>query len=101
MNEAKKYFQRDMRVRFLKKYPKELETIIFLSGEEKPKQHPDFTFKKRKLLLYLAADNSPNLAGGGPHWTAELNATWNLDTGKFDNVDFRPGKIEVLKRSDE
>jgi hypothetical protein len=96
MREAMKYFQRDMRARFLKKYPKESETIIFLSGENKPTPGPDFKFDERKLLLDLAADNKPNLAGG-PHWTAELHAIWNLDTGKFDKVDFRPGKIEVRK----
>ena len=44
------------------------------------------------MLLNLNADNKPNLAGG-PHWTAELHAVWNLDTGKFDKVDFKPGEI--------
>ena len=94
MREAMKYFQRDMRARLLKKYPKESETIIFLSGDDKPTQGPDFKFDGRKLLLDLAADNKPNLAGG-PHWTAELHAIWNLNTGKFDKVDFKPGKISV------
>lgn len=96
MREAKKYFQRDIRARLLKKYPKESETIIFLSGDNKPTPGPDFKFDGRKLLLDLAADNKPNLAGG-PHWTAELHAIWNLDTGKFDKVDFRPGDISVRR----
>jgi hypothetical protein len=94
MREAMKYFQRDIRARLLKKYPKEYETIIFLSGDNKPNPGPDFKFDGRKLVLDLAADNKPNLAPG-PHWTAELHAIWNLDTAKFDKVDFRPGKIEV------
>jgi hypothetical protein len=94
MDEAKKYFRRDIRARLLKKYPQESETIIFLSCDNKPTRSPDFKFDGHKLLLDLAADNKPNLAGG-PHWTAELHAIWNLDTAKFDKVDFRPGKIEV------
>lgn len=94
MREAMKYFKRDIRARLLKKYPKESETVIFLSGDDKPTPGPDFKFNGRQLLLDLAADNKPNLAGG-PHWTAELRAIWNLDTAKFDQVDFRPGKIEV------
>jgi hypothetical protein len=94
MHEARGYFERDIRARFLKKYPKESETIIFLSGDNKPHAAPDFKFDGQKLLLDLAADNKPNLAGG-PHWTAELHGIWNLDTAKFDKVDFRPGTIEV------
>lgn len=27
------------------------------------------------------------------HWTAELHAVWNLDTAKFEKVDFKPGEI--------
>ena len=92
--EARKYFQRDFRARFLKKYPREPETIIFVSREREEQPRRDFEFKGRKLLLNLFADNKPNLAGG-PHWTAELHAIWNIDTAKFEKVDFRPGKIEV------
>jgi hypothetical protein len=92
--EARKYFERDIRARFLKKYPEEQEVIIFVSGADKPHPARDFEFKGRKLLLNLAADNKPNLASG-PHWTAEFHATWNLDTAKFEKVDFRPGPIEI------
>jgi hypothetical protein len=94
LREARKYFQRDIRTRLLKKYPKESETIIFLSCDDKSTRSADFKFDGHKLLLNLAADNKPNLAGG-PHWTAELHATWNLDTAKFDKVDFRPGEIDI------
>ena len=45
-------------------------------------------------MLNLYADNKPNRAPG-PDWTAQLHAVWNLDTGKFEHVDFRPGEITV------
>jgi hypothetical protein len=86
-----KYFDRDFHTRFLKKYPKESDNYTFVSDDPDVK---NFEFKDHKLLLNIFADNKPNLAGG-PHWTAELHAIWNLDTGKFDKVDFRPAKIEV------
>jgi hypothetical protein len=94
MHEAIKYFERDIRARLLKRYPKESEIIIFLSCDDKPTRGPDFKFDGHRLLLALAADNKPNLAPG-PHWTAELHAIWNIDTAKFDKVDFRPGKIDT------
>lgn len=92
--EARKYFDRDFRSRFLKKYPKEKGNITFVFEAGEPNAEPEFEFKGRKLLLNLAADNTPNLAPG-PHWTAELHATWDLDTGRFEKVDFRPGPIGV------
>jgi hypothetical protein len=92
--EARKYFDRDFHQRFLRKYPKEYDSYIFISDWEEKADRRDFEFKGRQLWLYLYADNKPNLAGG-PHWTAELNAIWNLDTAKFEKVDFKPGKIEV------
>jgi len=58
-----------------------------------------FEFKDHKLLLNIFADNKPNLAPG-PHWTAELHAIWNLDTGKFEKVDFQPSKIEMRKEQE-
>lgn len=87
-----KYFDRDFRERFQKKYPKESD-YTFVADSSKAKS---FEFKGRTLLLNIFADNKPNLAGG-PHWTAELHAIWNLDTAKFEKVDFKPGKIEVRK----
>jgi hypothetical protein len=95
--EARKYFDRDFHQRFLKKYPKEYPSYTFTSdwkGEE-----PDFEFKGRKLLLNLYAENKPNLAPG-PIWSAQLRATWNLDTGKFEKVDFPPGEIGIRKAED-
>jgi hypothetical protein len=46
------------------------------------------------MLLNLFADNKPNLSVT-PHWTASLQAVWNLDTAELENVDFRPGPIEL------
>jgi hypothetical protein len=92
--EIVKYFDREFHGRFLKKYPKESDSYTFVSDDPDVK---NFEFKDRKLLLNIFADNKPNLAAG-PHWTAELHAVWNLDTAKFDKVDFQPGKIEVRKQ---
>jgi hypothetical protein len=75
--------------RLLKKYPKESVSDYTFVGDEK-----SFEFKDHKLLLNIFADNKPNLASG-LHWTAQLHAIWNLDTAKFDKVDFRPGKIGI------
>ena len=99
MDEARKIFERDIRTRLLKKYPKEYDSFTFLSGEDKTREAPDFKFDGRKMQIYLAADNKPNLAPG-PHWTADLKAVWNLDTGKFEKVDFQPGEITVRKPQD-
>jgi hypothetical protein len=86
--EVVKYFDRHVQ-RLLKKYPKESVASYTFVGDEK-----SFEFKDHKLLLNIFADNKPNLAPG-PHWTAQLHAIWNLDTAKFDMVDFRPGKIDI------
>jgi hypothetical protein len=91
---ARKYFDRDFHDRFLKKYPKESDNFTFVSDENEEHGVNEIEFKGRKLLLNLFADNKPNLVGG-PHWTAELHAVWNLDTAKFEKVDFQPGKISV------
>jgi hypothetical protein len=99
LDEARKIFERDIRTRLLKKYPKEYDSITFLSDEDKTKEAPDFKFDGRKVQIYLAADNKPNLAPG-PHWTAELQAVWNLNTGKFEKVDFQPGEVTVRKPQD-
>lgn len=90
--EARKYFDRDFKRRFLKKYPKESGGFIFVSDANEERGVREIEFKGRQVLLNLFADNKPNLAGG-PHWTAELHAVWNLDTAKFEKVDFRPGEI--------
>jgi hypothetical protein len=90
--EARKYFDRDFKQRFLKKYPQESDSFTFVAEGNGPTGVPEVEFKGRKVSLNLFADNKPNLAGG-PHWTAELHAVWNLDTGKFDKVDFKPGEI--------
>jgi len=92
--EIVKYFDRDFRERFLKKYPKESDYTFVSDSRVK-----ELEFKDHKLLLDIFADNKPNLAAG-PHWTAELRGVWNLDTGKFDKVDFRPGKISIRKPED-
>jgi hypothetical protein len=91
--EARNYFERDFHQRFLKKYPNEHDGFTFVSNEDQPGTR-DFQFKGRKLEVHFLADNKPNLAPG-PHWSAELFATWNLDTARLDKVDFRPGEIEV------
>jgi len=91
--EARKIFEKDLRARLLKKYPKEGEYFAWVSEESAP----DFAFEGRTLRLHLFADNKPNLAGG-PHWTARLKAVWNFDTGKFNQIDFQPGKIEIRKQ---
>jgi hypothetical protein len=96
LDEAKKIFERDIRSRLLKKYPKENATFVITSGESKSSPRPDFKFDGRKVLLYLEAANKPNLAPG-PTWDAELDAVWNLDTGKFDKVDFHPEEIAFRK----
>jgi hypothetical protein len=92
LDEAKKIFERDIRSRLLKKYPKEADTVIITSGESKSSRRPDFKFDGRKVLIYLEADNKPNLAPG-PIWGAELDAVWNLDTGKFEKIDLHPEEI--------
>jgi hypothetical protein len=90
--EIVKYFDRDFRERFLKKYPKESGYIFVSDSSAK-----ELEFKDHKLLLDIFADNKPNLAAG-PHWTAELKAVWDLKQAKFEKVDFKPGKIEVRKQ---
>ena len=95
-DEAKKVFERDIRSRLLKKYPKESATFVITSGESKSSPRPDFKFDGRKVLLYLEAANKPNLAPG-PTWSAELDAVWNLDTGKFDKADLHPEEIGFRK----
>jgi hypothetical protein len=92
--EALKIFQRDFKGRFLKKYPKEYDSFVIVSEHGEQRGRGDFQFEGRQLILDLSADNKPNLAAG-PHWTAELHASWNLDTGKFDKVSFQPGKIDI------
>jgi hypothetical protein len=95
--EARKYFDRDFHQRFLKKYPKEYDSYTFTSDPQE--KESDFEFKGRKLLLNLYAENKPNVAPG-PIWSAQLHATWNLDTAKFDKVDFPPGEIGIRKEED-
>lgn len=90
--EARKYFDRDFKQRFLKKYPKESGSFNFVSDENEERGVHEIEFRGRQVSLNLFADNKPNLAGG-PHWTAELHAVWSLDAGKFEKVDFRPGEI--------
>jgi hypothetical protein len=90
LEEARKLFRADFRKRLQSRFPDEPETIVFVAEESAPA----FTFAGRTLHLRLAADNKPNLAPG-PHWTAFLTATWNLDTGKWDTATLTPGPIEV------
>ena len=88
-------FNRDFRERFLSKYPDEKGSgVIFVSKSEGPDSKPELEFKGHKMFLNLFADNKPNLSVT-PHWTASLHAVWNLDTAELENVDFRPGPIEL------
>ena len=88
-------FDRDFQQRFLKEHPDEKGSgVIFVSQSDRTAGKPDFEFNGRKLLLNLFADNKPNLSTT-PHWTASLHAVWNLDKVDFDEVDFRPGRIEL------
>jgi hypothetical protein len=95
--EVVKYFDRDWKTRFLKKYPKEAGDHYTFRSDD-----PDLTnfeFRGDTLLLDIQAENKPNLAPG-PVWSAELHAIWNLTSGKFDKVDFKPGEINVRKPED-
>jgi hypothetical protein len=94
--EVVKYFDRDFRQRFLKKYPKESDNYTFVSDNSDVNS---FEFKDHKLLLNISAENKPNLAPG-PVWSAELQAVWDLDKARFDKVDFKPGEISVRKPLD-
>jgi hypothetical protein len=92
--EVVKYFDRDWKTRFLKKYPKEADDHYTFRAD-----NPDvvtFEFKDHKLSLNIFAENRPNLAPG-PHWSAELHGIWDLDKAKFDKVDFKPGEISIRK----
>jgi hypothetical protein len=92
--QARKIFDKDHRARLHKKYPKESGYFAFVDDGSREGKEPDFSFKGRKLHLHLVADNKPNGAAG-PHWTAELRAIWNLDTAKFERLDFRPDPIVI------
>jgi hypothetical protein len=92
--EVVKYFDRDWKDRFLKKYPKEANDRYFFTSDDS--EFKNFEFKDDALLLDIRAENKPNLAAG-PIWSAELRAVWNLKTGKFDKVDFKPGEISIRK----
>jgi hypothetical protein len=94
LEEARKIFRQDFQERLLKKFPDETETIIFVSGEGEETPVPEFAFRGRKLHLDLVADNKPNLAPG-PHWTARLEAVWDLDRGRFEKTRLHRGKIEM------
>ena len=93
--EVVKYFDRDFKARFLKKYPGE-DGYTFVSDEDRGKE---IEFKDHKLILNIFAENKPNLAPGLV-WSAELHAIWGLDKAKFDKVDFTPGEISVRKAQD-
>ena len=92
-----KYFDRDWKNRFLKKYPKEANDRYFFTSDDS--EFKNFEFKDDTLLLDIRAENNPNLAPG-PHWSAELRAVWNLKSSKFTKVDFKPGEISVRKPED-
>lgn len=96
LQEAKKYFDRDFHARFLKKYPEEIDQYKFVSASEEGSDERDFWFKGRDVIVNIYAANKPNVAPG-PNWTAELHGVWNLDSGKFKHVDFRPQEITMNK----
>ena len=95
--EVVKYFDRDWKNRFLKKYPKEVSDRYFFTSDDS--QFKNFEFNGDTLLLDIRAENNPNLAPG-PIWSAELRAVWNLKSSKFTKVDFKPGEIGVRKPED-
>lgn len=95
--EVVKYFDRDWKNRFLKKYPKEANNRYFFTSHDS--EFKNFEFKGDALLLDIRAENNPNLAPG-PIWSAELRAVWNLKSSKFTKVDFKPGEISVRKPED-
>jgi hypothetical protein len=95
--EVVKYFDRDWKTRFLKKYPKEADDHYTFRSDDPDLKN--FEFKGDTLLLDIQAENKPNLAPG-PIWSAELHAIWNLKSGKFDKVDFKPGEISIRKPED-
>ena len=95
--EVVKFFDRDWKTRFLKKYPKEANDHYTFRADDPNLKN--FEFKGETLLLDIQAENKPNLAPG-PIWSAELEAIWNLKSGKFDKVDFTPGEISVRKPQD-
>jgi hypothetical protein len=78
------------------KYFEANDRYFFISDDSKFK---NFEFKDDALLLNIRAENKPNLAAG-PIWNAELRTVWNLKTGKFDKVDFKPGEISIRKPED-
>jgi hypothetical protein len=92
--EVVKYFDRDWKTRFLKKYPKEADDHYTFRADDPDLKN--FEFKGDTLLLDIQAENKPNLASG-PVWSAELRAVWDLDKAKFDKVDFMPGEISIRK----
>jgi len=92
--EVVKYFDRDWKTRFLKKYPKEADDQYTFQSDDPDLKN--FEFKGDTLLLDILAVNRPNLAPG-PHWSAELHAVWDLDKARFDKVDFKPGEISIRK----
>jgi hypothetical protein len=87
-------FDQDFRERFLSKYPDEKGSGVIFVSKGGPDSKPELEFKGHKMLLNLFADNKPNLSVT-PHWTASLHAVWNLDTAELEDVDFRPGPIEL------
>ena len=89
-----KFFDRDWKTRFLKKYPKEASDHYTFRADDPNLKN--FEFKGDTLLLDIQAENKLNLAPG-PIWSAELEAIWNLKSGRFDKVDFKPGEISVRK----
>lgn len=94
LEEARKIFHRDLQERLLKKFPDEAGTMIFVSDEGEENPVPEFAFRGRKLDLNLFADNKPNGAPG-PHWTARLRAVWDCERGRFEQIRFLPGEIEI------
>jgi len=91
------YFDHDWKARFLKKYPEASDGYVFRAD------YPDrvtLEFKGQKLLLNIFAENRLNLAPG-PHWSAELHATWDLDKAKFEKAHFEPGEISVRPQPEE
>lgn len=94
MGPAREIFLRDLRKRLLARFPDEPETVILVSDEGEEEPATEYAFEGRRLRLNLRADNKPNLAGG-PHWSATLKATWDLDHERFRDVKLTPGPVEV------
>jgi len=86
----------DLKERLLTPYPGESPTILFVAQEGIEDPEPWLFFQKNGLTFHLHADNKPNMAPG-PHWSANLTATWNSGHSRLENIQIE--KIPVSIRA--